>query len=741
MNRKGLIILGFWIGGLWFLPLAALATCDCLGESEVSTPSLRQVELELIDARLRRGEFEQSYELLIRSVDMDPRLSRIQQVLDHYLALSRGWAEQDQEAHQERLTQWSRYKAAWEAKEPTEAEKVFLLLAQIQQDSEEEAAALAKEPWISELLDQMEAQCRQLEARGEYRKAYDQGLRWLLLASPDDSDLQEQAKRLLEKAEIRQALTPPDCSGQINVYDQAGQEVFFTGLRVLEQQYIRNPDYFMMADGMLRRMERLGLVLQAPPKGSAYTVDPNQAAAWQEGIDAYYDRIFEQEKWSRRNCESLVEDVLMLNEMTLNLPPGFLVFQMSRAALAALDPYTEIVWPAQSGDFDKRMTGQFAGVGLRLAMEKGRLKITDVMPDTPAAESGQLRPDDWIAAIDDESTVDMSIACAVQKISGPEGTAVMLTVQRDEAAEDFKVELTRRRIVIPTLQGSSGSQYRQTPDSMMFYRIDPDPGIGYIRVDRFGPQTAERLRSLLENLEQNGLRGLILDLRSNAGGLLDVSAKVTDLFLKEGTIVKTEPRHGSAMQFEADSHTVLEGGPVVILINEGTASGAEITAGALTGPGHPRAVLVGTRTYGKGSVQEIEPLAADGSRMKYTRSLYVLSDDRKVPNRYEVEKDGREDWGIAPDVPIRIGAGRAKAMKKIQDQLRQADPNDPASLAVLQSLADNDPQLAAGLAILKVQMISRGYELKTEPESVLASTPVVPETVSAGEPNSLQAAQ
>lgn len=740
MNTKRFIILGFLFGGMVFSLPAAEEACDCSGQEEVSLPSLGQIELELIEARLRKGQFAESFELLGRSSNPDPRREKIRQVLDHYLALCGQWAEQEQEAHRDRLAKLAEYRAAYEAGEPEEPEKVFTLLAQIKQFSEAEAQPLIEEAWIGALLEQTKETFKHLKSEGSYARAYSQGLRWLLFFDPNDTDLQDRAETLLEMAEIRQALSPTDCSGQEVAYQQADPAVLMTGLYVLEQNYLREPDYFTMAEGILRRSERLGRVLQGPVEPSIFTVDPNQIGVWQEVVDSIYDRTLQQGKLTRRDCERLVEELLALNEKTLKLPAGFLVFQWSRAALKALDPYTEIVWPAESGDFDKRMTGQFAGVGIRLSTEGGRLKVTDVLPDTPAFENGQLKPEDWITAIDGESTENLSILCAVQKISGPEGTPVHLTVHRADPPEEFKVELVRRRIVIPTLQGSSGSQYRPTPDTMMCYRIDSDPGIGYIRVDRFGPRTAESLRRLLESLEQKGLKGLILDLRSNSGGLLDVSAQVTDLFLSEGTIVKTQPRSGTAMQFEADAHQLIEGCPLVVLINEGTASGAEIAAGALAGPGRPRAVLVGTRTYGKGSVQEIEPLAADGSRMKYTRSLYLLSDNRKVPNHYEVEKAGGRDWGIAPDVPVEISADRWEEIRKIQSRLRQGDADDPDKLEAVESLAENDPQLAAGLAILKTQLIAGGYDLKTAPDTVIASTPAEPEPM-VGDPNSLQAAQ
>lgn len=721
LKIRCLVILGLWLVGAGrLLPAAVLAAedCGCLAPGSSAAPSMVQIELDLIDSRVRKGEFEASVQLLGKSVHQEERAGKVQKVLEEYLSLRQQWAQQQRQTEESRQARLAEYRSA----EPNavDPQAVLRLLSRMQQDGEPSAETLRADPWVRGLLEPMRKRWKELESQGYYAKAYSQAFQWLLLADPNDPGLREHKEALLDKAEIERMLIPPTCKGQESGFARAEKSVFYRALKVLETNYIRPPDFAAAAKGILRHSRLLAEVLRTGRRDFFHAADPNAIDRWEDAVAS----LARQTTANRLGCELLVNELLEVNGETLKLEEGFLVHLFARGALQTLDPYTEIVWPAESDDFDRRMTGQFAGVGMRLAMDKGQLKIVEILPQTPAEENGRLRPEDRITAIDEESTERISITCAVQRISGPQGTRVTLAVYRPATDETFTVELERRPIVIPTLQGSSGSGYSRKADAMLFYRIDPDPGIGYVRIERFGPETAERLRDLLTALEKGGLRGLILDLRSNSGGLLDSSAKVCDLFLTEGLIVRTEPRVGMALRFEADGQQVLEGRPLMVLINEGTASGAEIAAAALTHADHPRAVLVGTRTYGKGLVQEVEPLAADGTRLKYTRSFYVMDKGRTVPNRYEVEKRGGTEWGIAPDVEVSIPSGRLERIRAIQQQLQKADPNDPAGMEAVQSLAKNDPQLAAALTILKVELITAGYDLQMpsdEPATELAA--------------------
>ncbi|MHC5142348.1 MAG: S41 family peptidase, partial [Planctomycetota bacterium] len=229
----------------------------------------------------------------------------------------------------------------------------------------------------------------------------------------------------------------------------------------------------------------------------------------------------------------------------------------------------------------------------------------------------------------------------------------------------------------------------------------------------------------------NGLKGLILDLRFNSGGFLQASADVVDLFVKEGLIVTSKPRHGLETYEIAHRSGTHPDYPVVILINGSSASASEIVAGALQDPKYQRATLVGSRSYGKGSVQVVTPFTGGGSQLKYTIAYYHLPSNQRVENRYQIQKEGRDDWGIAPDVEVKMRNNEIKEMIDIQrqnDVLARTDHEvnggEMKRHAIMETL-QADPQLSIGLLVLQSKLTAQGVELNLDavvPESTLAES-------------------
>ena len=287
-----------------------------------------------------------------------------------------------------------------------------------------------------------------------------------------------------------------------------------------------------------------------------------------------------------------------MNAVTLKLPEEVIIAQFTEASFAALDPFTMLVWPWNVKDFEKSMTQQFTGIGVEISKATGILKIASLLPDTPAYRAG-LDADDEIIAVDGELTKKMTIYCVVDKITGPKGTKVTLTIRRPSTGETKEFEIMRDRIVVDPLRG-----WTRDAKGQWEYMIDPSNGIGYIRLMQFTENSGPDIDAVLKKLEKKGLNGVILDLRFNSGGYLQAAADVVDLFVKEGVIVKSNPRHGFIANYEiAHRSGTHPDYPLVVLINGASASASEIVAGALQDPKHQRATLVGERSYGKGSVQ------------------------------------------------------------------------------------------------------------------------------------------
>ena len=238
-----------------------------------------------------------------------------------------------------------------------------------------------------------------------------------------------------------------------------------------------------------------------------------------------------------------------------------------------------------------------------------------------------------------------------------------------------------------------------------------EQGIAYIQLTSFSEKTSTDLEKLLRELEAKGLKGLILDLRFNSGGLLDSAVAITDKFLKEGLIVRTEGGFGRGLAFKAASKKNTHPNfPLIILINSGSASASEIVAGALADVKHNRAILVGERTHGKGSVQGIAYYSRGGAQLKYTMAYYHLPSGR-VESKKAMEKQGRNDWGVGPNIEVKLTSDELKKLIEVQrdnNVLVKADHDSTKGELKKHTIEETlaaDPQLAIGLLVVKSKLI------------------------------------
>jgi carboxyl-terminal processing protease len=306
------------------------------------------------------------------------------------------------------------------------------------------------------------------------------------------------------------------------------------------------------------------------------------------------------------------------------------------------DPYTLYVPPAEEVEFNKELRGHYVGIGAEVNIIDDYLTIVTPMDDSPALQAGVMAGD-VVIEIEGESTYQLSIDECIDKLMGEPETKVTVRVRHlDDAEEDLLI--TRREIVTPTVKGlrRDGAEWD--------YCINEDLGLGYIRITQFNDETVDELREALLELTETGLGGLVLDLRDNPGGALSAAVRTSDLFLDSGDIVSYQPRHGQSRSWSATADEGFEEFPLIILVNERSASASEIVAGALQENG--RAVVLGTRTFGKGSVQEVQPLPYDNGTLKYTTAYYLLPSGRSIQRRTESTV-----WGVDPDpgmvVPMR----------------------------------------------------------------------------------------
>ena len=296
-----------------------------------------------------------------------------------------------------------------------------------------------------------------------------------------------------------------------------------------------------------------------------------------------------------------------------------------RGMLSGLDPHSTYLDQESYKELQVGTSGEFGGLGIEVGMEDGFVKVIAPIDDTPADRAG-VKAGDLIIRLDEKPVKGMSLNDAVKVMRGKPGTDIILTIVREGQEKPLKITITRDVIKVQSVKS----------------RVLED-GFGYVRITQFQSRSGENLISAIKKLTKENkkpLNGLVLDLRNNPGGVLNAAVSVSDAFLKDGLIVYTEGRiEDSKLQFKATAKDILDGAPIVVLVNGGSASASEIVAGALQD--HKRAVIMGTATFGKGSVQTILPLPNNTAALKLTTARYFTPSGRSI-----------QAEGIVPDIVL-----------------------------------------------------------------------------------------
>jgi carboxyl-terminal processing protease len=333
-----------------------------------------------------------------------------------------------------------------------------------------------------------------------------------------------------------------------------------------------------------------------------------------------------------------------------------LVEDMINGGLEKLDQYSGYLNKKELEQFEGQSEGKFGGVGIEIGVDRntGALTVQGLIPNTPAYEAG-LMSGDIIAKVDGVSTENMTIGNAISKIKGRPGTQVTLTILRPSQPEPRDYTLTRAKIEIQAIM----SDTRDPEDASRWqFMIDPVSKIAYIRLVAFNEHAVADMQKAILEIQRQGARGLILDLRDNPGGLLRQAVEIADLFLLDGTIVSIYSRNGKEKEYRAQSAGTMllpvANHPIVVLVNQYSASASEILAAALQD--HGRAVVIGERTFGKGSVQNIFSLPR-GERvpqaaLKLTTARYVRPSGKNIHRLPEMKE--ADEWGVLPDPGFEI---------------------------------------------------------------------------------------
>jgi len=371
----------------------------------------------------------------------------------------------------------------------------------------------------------------------------------------------------------------------------------------------------------------------------------------------------------------LVEvDALARKHFVEPLDQDRLVQGAVRGLLDTLDPYSTYIAPEEMADFELMKTGEYNGLGIEIGVRDGAITIISPIEGSPAALAG-IRPGDRMVEIDGHDVRDASVPYAGKLLDGTPNTPVTLTVVRDSQPDPIRIEIVRGAVSVTTVRG-----FRKHADGTWDYLAQPDGGIGYIRVSSFTDRTMSDFNVALERLVEQRATALVVDLRFNPGGMMGQAIEMVDRFISRGTIVSTVTRREAVHLYSASQTGTITDMALAVLINGGSASCSEIVSGSLQD--HRRAVVVGERSFGKGSLQHVIPLTGDRGAVKLTVAHYRLPGGRII-HRTEGNSAG-DDWGVMPDVEVLLtGEETARIMRSRSavDSLVELDQSPSGALA------------------------------------------------------------
>lgn len=597
------------------------------------------------------------------------------------------------------------------------------------------------EPWLHEIIEHGRRDIEKYESEQEWREAVPMYL-LLLEFDPKDSDLKAGYKQVRRRARLEY------------IYDTKGEwrtslrgvdkDVVEDILEKIDSEYVREVEF---AELCASALENLVVLAQSPKLVEVFPElgDKDLTEPFVKRLNRLISRrVKSGRRFGARDAAWVFSKVIEINADNVRLPEGVIVDEFIVGLLDPLDDFTTVIWPSEVAEFNKHTRGEFIGVGIQITKHKdtGYLRVETPLEGSPAYRAG-VQPGDFITEVDGESTSGISINQAVMRITGRPETKVKLMILTPETDEPRAMTLVRETIILRTVRGN-----RRDPDKTTGwdYTLDSDLNICYVRVSSFMDNTVDDLKEALKQMRADGCKGLILDLRFNPGGLLTSALDMCELFLENGSpITKTRGRRGQEERFTARSARGADKFgdlPVLVLVNEYSASASEIVAGALSGL--KEACVIGDRSFGKGSVQRLIPIARNRAYLKLTTDRYYVPDTDSPDGWYMLNKEEDADtWGIEPHIQVSVIPREVRKILRLrrardllkgvnQDELPAAvldrrPSSQPAPDEPKDENPDVDPQIAVALNVMRMKLLSRQpWALPPREQRVLSRGPTAP---------------
>lgn len=529
-----------------------------------------------------------------------------------------------------------------------------------------------REAWLAEIRDDAMVKAQSHRQRGEWLDAH---ALYYVLGEIFDTD--KEIRRLRQECLTHARL------GEVYKEDSKWEEsleniepdVVPDALWRIDQKYVDDVDF---KDLTLAGLRHIQVVVQSPALQALPDFEPlrdeTRRREFERRLEKRVEQVEGSETLNRRSAVFYFNRLLKINEQTIQLPVELISREFLDACLEELDEFSSVIWPIDNEEFQKHTEGNFVGVGISIRQKYNKdtkcqdIVVVSPLEDAPAYRAG-VQADDVIVKVNGMSLCenDISMNKAVKMITGPEGTSVTLTIRRPSEDRDFDLKLVRQLVVIQSVKGYTRDEL--DPQKWDFW-IDEDMGIGYVRLVSFQKNTARHLQDALNDLQSSGhLRGLILDLRFNPGGLLTSAVQVAELFLgKQEKIVSTKDRQGREWMIPTEQDGPFKDLPLIILANDFSASASEIVAGAIHD--HHRGTLVGERTFGKFSVQNLIRLDRSDAHLKLTTAHYYLPSGKCLHR----DEDSTE-WGVEPDVPVALVPKEIRKVLEIRHRVDVLGPS------------------------------------------------------------------
>lgn len=615
----------------------------------------RQQTWEKSLALLREGQFDQAASIidhLAENSENDPQTRQVRKWLNDYHETIQARRERIQ-ADYEKYAQWvqediDRYQKdqnrRWWIEAMKDATKAY--------HSALDKDAFRQEPWLEKAV----------EGAIQAAKSYEKDHKWYKMANiyyrlkelfPHNKEYRQAVDRAQAHMRLELAYAPEsDWKTEVeDIQPKMAREAF----RRIETEYIQEADFRQMAIDGLQQMIRL---TEEPELAKVFDSlnKPDLVEEFTSRIQVHLDRAEAAEEMDSQELTEIFNRVMEINQNVQLFPANVLTREFVHGTLESLDPYTDMLWPAEIDEFKKHTQGKFSGVGIRIQKDRNEpIKVVSPLPGTPAYRAG-IQPGDMITEIEGDPVLNYSIRKAVNRITGEPGTFVRLTIKRKGMDEEFEVKLKREVVTIYTTKG-----YARDDHGDWKFMIDPDMKIGYLRLTNFTDNSTDELREHITRLrEHQDMRGLILDLRNNPGGTLKGAVEVSNLFLdNDRLIVSTKDRVGEPWQVSSTGRAHFDDFPLIVLVNDISASASEIVTGALQV--HNRALIIGERTFGKGSVQQVLGLNFISSvSLKLTTAYYYLPNGRCLHRQ-----EDSTTWGVDPDIEVVLVP---KEYRKVNEQ-------------------------------------------------------------------------